>query len=584
MHGKRSWAGAALAAGTLAATLVSMPTPAVGSPVTTGTTASSAATTDYVVLRERGASRAAALAAIKAAGGRIVKENRALGTVTVTAPANGFIAAVSKSDAVVGAARNRIIGRSPQAKAQAKVLKRAMEIEREHHYAVGYGGARTSSAGATAASTAGMDPLDRKLWGLRMVRSDLARTKNAGDRRVKVGILDTGIDRRNPDIAPNFSARLSRNFAPDIPEFDGPCEFRGCLDPAGWDDGGHGTHVAGTVGAAANGFGISGVAPNITLVNIRGGQDSGYFFLGPVTDALTYGGDAGLDVINMSFFVDPWLYNCRNNPADTPEQQAEQRTIIAAMNRALTYAHDKGVTLVGALGNNHEDLGNPRTDVGSPNPGIPHERPIDNESCFDLPVEGPYVLGITALGPSGVKSDYSNYGTEQADFSAPGGFYRDYFGTDLFKTNENLILSSYPFNALRAEGLVDDRGNITPLGAELGTLKRCPAGVTDFRQCGYYTYLQGTSMAAPHASGVAALVVSQHGSVGTRGYGLNPGRVRRILAATAADRACPEPRTVDYLDDGRDEEYTATCRGSRDVNGFYGEGIVDAWRAVTYRG
>ena len=62
-------------------------------------------------------------------------------------------------------------------------------------------------------------------------------------------------------------------------------------------------------------------------MNIRGGQDSGSFFLQPVVDALTYAGDAGLDVVNMSFFVDPWLYNCQANPADTPEQQAQQRTV-----------------------------------------------------------------------------------------------------------------------------------------------------------------------------------------------------------------------------------------------------------------
>ena len=45
-------------------------------------------------------------------------------------------------------------------------------------------------------------------------------------------------------------------------------------------------------------------------MNVRAGQDSGYFFLGPTVDALTYAADAGIDVVNMSFYVDPWLYNC----------------------------------------------------------------------------------------------------------------------------------------------------------------------------------------------------------------------------------------------------------------------------------
>ena len=103
------------------------------------------------------------------------------------------------------------------------------------------------------------------------------------------------------------------------------------------------------------------------------------------------------------------------NPADSPEDQAEQRMIIETVNRTLDYAHKKGVTLVGSLGNNHEDLGKPRTDISSPDypPGTEYDRPIDNSDCVDLPVEGPHVIGVSALGPSETKADYSNYGVEQ---------------------------------------------------------------------------------------------------------------------------------------------------------------------------
>jgi subtilisin family serine protease len=162
---------------------------------------------------------------------------------------------------------------------------------------------------------------------------------------VKVGIIDTDVDGSHPDIAPNFDKADSRNFTRDIPTdvtgatVDGPCEFRGCVDPVEHDDNGHGTHVAGTIAAAANGFGVSGVAPNVTIVNVRAGQDSGFFFLKPTVDALTYAGDAGIDVVNMSFYIDPWLYNCQNNPADSAQEKAQQRTIVEAVNRALKYAH-----------------------------------------------------------------------------------------------------------------------------------------------------------------------------------------------------------------------------------------------------
>lgn len=539
-------------------------------PVTAGAGAAgvTGGDTEYLVLLETGADRNQAIAAVKAAGGEVVKENAHLGTLTVRAAASGFVARVSASSAVEGAARSRPIGTVPQEKPRA--------VEREN------GG--TGKAQAPQGKKAvGMDPLDTQLWGLRMVRSDLARQVQPGKKSVKVGVLDSGIDARNPDIAPNFDWKLSRNFAPDIPEIDGVCEFRGCVDPVGWDDSGHGTHVAGTIGAAVNGVGVSGVAPNVTLVEIRGGQDSGFLFLGPVTDALTYAGDVGLDVVNMSFYVDPWLYNCTANPADTPEAQAEQRTVIRAMNRALDYAHNHGVTLVGSLGNNHEDLGKPRTDLSSPDFPLntAYPRPIDNATCVDLPVEGPHVIGVSALGPSTTKADYSNYGLEQIEVSAPGGWFRDFFGTPQFRTNENLILSTYPVNALQVAGLVDAAGDITPAGVAAGAQKQCPAGVTEYTKCGYYFVLQGTSMASPHATGVAALIVSQFGKKSHGDFGMNPDKVGRILMDTAQARACPNPPLQTYTNEGRPAEFDALCEGTRDFNGFYGHGIVDAFAAVT---
>jgi subtilisin family serine protease len=524
---------------------------------------------EYVVLAESGASASDVVQAIASAGGTITGRNAAIGTFTVLAPASGFIEAVSGSTAVFGATHERPVGRFPDA---APVKAADPEVESLHAGAAGprHGG-----------STAGSDPLDSLAWGLAMVKSDKARAVNAGDGRVLVGILDSGIDASHPDLAGQLETSLSRNFTMDIPAIDGPCEDPSCVDPPTEDDSGHGTHVAGTVAAAANGHGVSGVAPGVRLVSIRGGQDSGFLFLAPVTNALTYGADIGVDVINMSFYVDPWLYNCTANPADSPTAQIEQRTIIAAMNRALDYANSKDVTLVGSLGNNHEDLGHPRTDNSSPDypPGTTYPRPIDNATCVDLPVEGHHVIGVSALGPSTAKADYSNYGVEQISVSAPGGYFRDGLGTPTFRTLGNEVLSTYPLHVLQAAGLVDPAGNITGAGIAAGVMKDC-VGTT----CGYYAYLQGTSMASPHATGVAALAVSRFGVKDPRhpgGLRLAPWKTEYVLTAGAAEHACPVPPLVDYTVVGRIAEFNALCEGTTSFNGFYGHGIVDAYATVT---
>jgi subtilisin family serine protease len=315
----------------------------------------------------------------------------------------------------------------------------------------------------------------------------------------------------------------------------------------------------------------------VTLVNLRAGQDSGFFFLKATVDALTYAGDIGVDVVNMSFFVDPWLYNCPSNPADSPAEQREQRTVVAAMQRAVDYARSRGVTTIAALGNEHTDLGSPSLDGTSPDfpPGAAKNRTVDN-TCIDVPTELDGVISVSALGPSGRKADYSNYGLEQTDVSAPGGWFRDGFGTPTFQTFPNTILSTTPESVARANGSIGPDGQPTTDQV----VRYCDDG----GRCAYYRYEQGTSMASPHAVGVAALIVSKYGErdpLHSGGITMDPDEVEKVLLQTAKDHACPEGGVQTYRNEGRDPSFDAACVGNVQLNGFYGEGVVDALAALT---
>ena len=251
-----------------------------------------------------------------------------------------------------------------------------------------------------------------------------------------------------------------------------------------------------------------------------------------------------VDVTNNSYFADPFLFNCKNDP--------EQRAIWAAESRAILYAEHNGVTVVAADGNQSEDMAHPSQDLTSPDNTVPEARIVHN-NCAVIPVEVPGVIGVSAVGnatqsPSGyLKSFYSSFGVGVTQVAAPGGDSR--FGVTPAAPNGR-VLSTWPSSIPCTRKVVDN-------------------GAT-------YCYQQGTSMASPHVAGVAALVVSEIGKG-------NPKKVQSVIDSTAMAQPCPSTLPAGYeAVVGHDDLKVQTCQGGKDSNSWYGHGLVDALAAVTH--
>lgn len=120
-------------------------------------------------------------------------------------------------------------------------------------------------------------------WGVDRVDAELAFATNPGT-AVKVGIVDTGIDLTHPDLASNIKGGVNT------------------INPlkSANDDNGHGTHVAGTVGAMNNTIGVVGVGPETHLYAIKVLNRNGSGFLSDVIEGLQWAIANGMQVTNMS--------------------------------------------------------------------------------------------------------------------------------------------------------------------------------------------------------------------------------------------------------------------------------------------
>jgi len=250
------------------------------------------------------------------------------------------------------------------------------------------------------------------------IDADLAWDLTTGTHEVIVGVIDSGVDYHHPDLAANIWTHPG-----EIPDNGIDDDGNGYVDDVhGWDftnddndpfdDNGHGTHVAGTVGAVGdNGRGVTGVAWKVSIVPLKFIAADGFGTTADAVAAIEYATSIGADITNNS-----WGGGAYSQ----------------AMAGAILDAAEAEVLFVAAAGNH-----------GFSNDLLPH---------YPSSYESPNVIAVTTLNHNDVRPLQANLGLRSVDLGAPG-------------VN---ILSTYPG--------------------------------------GVYNFLSGSSMAAPHVAGAAALI------------------------------------------------------------------------------
>jgi subtilisin len=280
-------------------------------------------------------------------------------------------------------------------------------------------------------------------WGIGRVGVHEAPHRGQG---VHVYVLDTGIDPSHPDIGP-----LGEGFN----VFNTECKGnpKNCLPPQPPDDDrGHGTHVAGTIGARSNGIGVVGVAPEVTLHAVKvldsQGQGSWSGIIKGVDWVTSHNTDRPR-VANMSLGgVGSRVGECTSTgPSSTAD----------ALHAALCNARNAGVVVIAAAGNSGSDASG----------FIP-------AAFFDA------VITVSATGCTS-----RGYGTEE----------RCDPGTEHFPEFSNW--------GTKSDGAWASEGSLPVLIGAPGRwiLSTLPGS--------RYAYYGGTSMASPHVAGAAAIILGQ---------------------------------------------------------------------------
>lgn len=233
----------------------------------------------------------------------------------------------------------------------------------------------------------------------------------------------------------------------------------------------HGTHVGGIIAAAINDIGTQGVAPKAELVPVKVLAESGSGTFGWLIEGLEYAVSIHADVANMSLGA---TFD-RINAGGAKGDNGGAGPLMAALNRAINHATQAGVLCVSAAGNEAVNL---------------------NSRIVSIPAQSGNGMAVSATGPFNqadfdALASYSNYGQSVINVAAPGG---DYISGNVL----DYVLS--------------------PGGTSLRNGQVVYA----------YYFAVGTSMAAPHVSGLAALVVGKYGHIG-------PTAIKTIIQNSADD-------------------------------------------------
>ena len=292
----------------------------------------------------------------------------------------------------------------------------------------------------------------RSNWGAEAMDARGAAEVAVTRAPVTVGIIDTGIDDTQPDLVGRVDTARSVSCAVNgVPNQ---------AEDARRFSSGHGTHVAGVIAANHNDIGIDGIAPEATLVSIKALNESDLLYPEALVCAYEWATTHQVDIVHNSYQMDPWVYWSPTDP--------EQAAALEAAERAIHRAQSSGLAVIAGAGDRGVDIDHPTTYSDSPTDSTP----IPNRSVEGARMVPAQVSGVVTVSSVGMedwnaeplratlmRAERSNYG-ESVDFAAPGEW----------------IYSTYP------------NGRIPQI----------------------YGYTSGTSTAAAHVSGIAALVKSVH--------------------------------------------------------------------------